>query len=201
MTDSRTSVERNADSASDGSTTLVGWRLLTIRAMWIGLVALLLVLWSLGTASLATDPAVDCLKHSCDPVDFSLQDRETAIEKDLPAGVLAYYQFGLSSAGFGVLYLLVASVIFWRKSNDWMGLLVSFTLVFLGALFFTSSDDALKRAYPELRPVADVASGIGRASFVSLFYLFPDGRFVPRWTRLPVGVLAASILAARPRII
>ena len=194
MKDTQTSAGHTAAPDKGGSTTLRGWRLLTIRAIWIGLVALSLVLWSLGTASLAKDPVVDCFKYSCDPVDFSLQDRETAIEKDLPAGVLAYYQFGLSSAGFGVLYLLVASVIFWRKSNDWMGLLVAFTLVFLGTLFFTSSDDALRRAYPELRPVAGIASGIGRASFVSLFYLFPDGRFVPRWTRVPVGVLAASIL-------
>jgi len=47
--------------------------------------------------------------------------------------------------------------------------------------------------------------GIGMASTVGLFYLFPDGRFVPRWTRglaiALLGVIGVLVAAGAPFLI
>jgi len=75
----------------------------------------------------------------------------------------------------------IGVAIFWRKSDDRMALFVSLMLLTLGA--------ALTIPYPLLDlPLiwtlsAEVVSFIGGASMVLFFYLFPDGRFVPHWTR------------------
>jgi hypothetical protein len=75
----------------------------------------------------------------------------------------------------------IAVAIFWRKSDDRMALFVSLMLLTLGA--------ALVVPYALLDlPLlwtlsAEVVSFVGVASVVLFFYLFPDGRFVPRWTR------------------
>jgi len=75
----------------------------------------------------------------------------------------------------------IGTAIFWRRSDDRMALLVSLMLFTLGA--------ALAVPYPLVElPLVWKASGeavsfIGSASLVLFLYLFPDGRFVPRWTR------------------
>jgi hypothetical protein len=82
---------------------------------------------------------------------------------------------------FVLISSAIGAAIFWRKSDDRMALFVSFMLLTLGA--------ALTVPYSLLdlpliwRLSAEVVSFIGAASVVLFFYLFPDGRFVPRWTR------------------
>ena len=93
-------------------------------------------------------------------MDFNAGDLEVARELGLPAGFLGRAFNGLAAGTFGVLFFIVGGVIFWRRSDDWMGLFVSFTLVFLGALLFTSSDDALLRTYPELNLTAEVLGAL-----------------------------------------
>ena len=143
---------------------------------------LVLVLWGLGTAVLVGEPVPDCAEVTCDPVDFNAADLELARELDLPTGVLTGPLPALIAALPGLLVFVIAGVIFWRRSNDWMALLVSFTLVYIAGVLFTSSNDAVDRTYPGLDPVMGVVFVIGIVSLGGLFYLFPDGRFVPRWT-------------------
>ena len=100
----------------------------------------------------------------------------------------------------GVLLALacfvVAAVIFWRRSNEPMALFVAMLLVMLGATFSGSIG-----ALGELAPIWKWLGGVLNASsfaFVFLFfYLFPDGRFVPRWTRwLVLPILAYAVPTA-----
>ncbi len=83
------------------------------------------------------------------------------------------------------LWLVISLVIFWRRSNDWMALFVSVFLVMLAT--------ALSPAIAVLVRVVGLSSPLGIGitllhllawSSVALFFaLFPDGRFVPGWTR------------------
>ena len=187
------------DSGLDGHTTLYGrWRLAGLLA-WVVLVALVLVLWSLGTAVLIREPLPDCVEVTCDPVDFNSGDVELARELGLPSGFMSGPLWGLLSVIPSGLFFLVAGVIFWRRSHDWMGLLVSFTLVFIGGFLFTSANDAVARTYPQLDPAMGIASLAGFVSLLALFFLFPDGRFVPRWARwvapvFPVAMMVSAML-------
>lgn len=82
---------------------------------------------------------------------------------------------------------VVAIVIFWRKSNDWMALLVALFLVLFPAsqgLGSHGSPTAVGVAYPSLQLLTSFLDAFGWTTFLLFLYLFPDGRFVPRWTSL-----------------
>lgn len=83
---------------------------------------------------------------------------------------------------FALVCFLVATIIFWRRSDDRMALLVAlFLMAFV--VSFTDVPHVLWQTYPAWRwPIATVAL-IGEISLPLCFYLFPNGQFVPRWTR------------------
>ena len=183
------------DQGARERTTLRGpWRPIA-QLVWLVLVVLVVVFWSLGTITLVSEPLPDCAEVTCDPVDFNAGDVEVAREIGLPTGLGDGLLADLIAFVPGLLFFIIAGVIFWRRSDDSMGLLVSFTLVFLGGLLFTSSNDALDRAYPELDVPVGIVSLLGLMSMAFMFYLFPDGRFVPRWTRWVAGSSLLLILA------
>jgi hypothetical protein len=81
---------------------------------------------------------------------------------------------------------VVASVIFWRRSNDPMALLVATMLVVWGPLNgpFVLTPSATERMYLALQAtLGSLVTFVGYMAWMLFFYLFPSGRFVPRWTR------------------
>ena len=102
-------------------------------------------------------------------------------------------QYGLS-IGNWLLYRLVLSIfialvfwivgflIFFRKGNDWFGLYIG--LIFV--LFGTVSGDpsaVFSGLHPELKWLLDPLSVLAWLGLFMLLFLFPNGRFTPRWTR------------------
>ena len=95
----------------------------------------------------------------------------------------AAYQVAINLL-FAVTYFVVAALIFWRKSDDLMALLASFSLVALGASF-PSIPSALAAVHPAWQVPVTIVGNEDVFAFPSLivfFFLFPNGRFVPRWT-------------------
>jgi hypothetical protein len=93
-------------------------------------------------------------------------------------------------------FALTGVWLFWRKSNDWMAMLVALTFVTVGA-FMTRSLWALERAYPQLRVPVRFVLVTAWVMMVLLLCLFPDGRFVPSWTRL-LAAVAVAVFASLP---
>ena len=161
---------------------LSGHPLVFARAAWI---AVALAAVGLFIASVPVEFAklrVPCPTEACSTAQLP------------PAGLGALEDLGLSidyfaayavamDVTFAAAYGAVAALIFWRKSEDRMGLFVSLALLTFGTATFPSTMAALA----DLHPVSDVAVAflhfLGSASFGLFLYLFPDGRFVPRWTR------------------
>ena len=90
-------------------------------------------------------------------------------------------------------FLIPALIIFARKSDDWLGIFVSAVLVLIGVantgafaalLWFdgTSNPEAF---------LVYMVSFLYKIATLLLLYVFPNGRFVPRWTRILVVVGAA----------
>jgi len=71
-------------------------------------------------------------------------------------------------------------VVFWRKSDDRMGLLGSFSLVLLGIIF---DQPVLVMIPPALTVPAEIVALLGNACSLIWGYLFPGGQFAPRWMR------------------
>ena len=83
------------------------------------------------------------------------------------------------------LWIAVGLVIFWRRSDDWMGLFVALVLVLAGTNFSPTSY-VLPIALGPTSLLGILGTGVqalGWSSLVLFFALFPNGRFVPGWTR------------------
>jgi signal transduction histidine kinase len=82
-----------------------------------------------------------------------------------------------------VVYVTVAALIFLRKPDDRMVLFVSFALLTFGTANFPVTIYALTTEHTAWWWPYAFLSFLGAASFGLFLYVFPDGRFVPRWTR------------------
>jgi len=115
-------------------------------------------------------------------------------ELGLSAGAYALYTVALETI-FVSGFAAVAIVIFWRRSEDPVALLVATMLVAWGPLngLFLPSPSAIEEPFPILgTALGQALTYIGYITWMLFFYLFPSGRFVPRWTRwlaLIYGVL------------
>jgi hypothetical protein len=115
-------------------------------------------------------------------------------ELGLSAGAYALYTVALDTI-FVSGFAAVAIVIFWRRSDDPVALLVATMLVTWGPLngLFLPTPSVIEEPYPILgMALGQALTYIGYITWMLFFYLFPSGRFVPRWTRwlaLIYGVL------------
>src|SRR5215203_4892621 len=90
---------------------------------------------------------------------------------------------GISIDWYARYQLSVSVAIFWRRSDDWMALLTSLGLVAFGIFFLTDGPTALGQQYPTVWLPVNLLAFFGSMSFILFLYLFPNGRFVPRWMR------------------
>jgi len=164
------------DSQSESHTRLRGHWLASLRGLWLAVAVLTLGLFVAGIPS-----RFDRL------LGIAAEYRPALQDLGLSADFYAAYLTALDIA-IVLTHFVLAALIFWRKSDDWMALFVSLTLVTAPLSFIK----ALEGVQPAWRLLADFVNYLGLVSSISLLYLFPDGRFVPRWTR-PLAVLWAGL--------
>ena len=85
---------------------------------------------------------------------------------------------------FALGYAGIAVLIFWRRSHDPWALFVSLALLLFGTHSFGSALLPLLIAHPVWRLPIEFLGFLGTAMFGTFLYIFPDGRFIPRWTIL-----------------
>jgi hypothetical protein len=108
-----------------------------------------------------------------------------------PLSIVYFLDIGIPLVS-GLIYIAVGLVILARKSRDGSGLFFALVFVFSGAN--TSGMDALVRAFPAFAGLASLWGALSWQLVFLLFYVFPDGRFVPRWTRwLLLGWLGVNV--------
>jgi hypothetical protein len=100
--------------------------------------------------------------------------------------------FLIDMAAFAVTGLLI----FWRRSDDWAAMLFALMLITSG-IIVVRSEWALERAVPWLELPVRFVWLLAVFLYLVVPFIFPDGRFVPRWTRL-LG--AAAIPAVVPLV-
>ncbi|MGE5221277.1 MAG: hypothetical protein ACM3PY_02495 [Omnitrophica WOR_2 bacterium] len=88
--------------------------------------------------------------------------------------------------------LTTAVIIFWLKRDDWLGLLVSIALLFFITILPTNN--SLRMAYPALQMPLFAFRSLAFLIILIVFYLFPDGHFVPKWTRGLVVLWIVTII-------
>jgi signal transduction histidine kinase len=181
-------------SHSTENTRLHGRWLVLARVVWVAL-----VVFALSTFVLSLPAYVAQLQTVCAGVTCVY-----SYGRLTPGTAHALQNLGLSIGGYAVSILAlitastlvsfgVAGLIFWRRSDDWMAMLVSLFLVTFGANFSAQGLLAANQQTAWVVPLT-ILTVLGYISLCLLLYLFPDGQFVPRWTRpLAVFVVASNI--------
>jgi hypothetical protein len=82
-----------------------------------------------------------------------------------------------------LVYVVVGVVLFWRRSDDRMALLASLSLVLFPVAYSSQIVGTLPAAW--MLP-AGIVELLGNLCLGLFFFVFPSGRFVPRWTSLLV---------------
>jgi hypothetical protein len=169
-------------------TVLHGRRLAITRVVWVAVALLAVTLFVAGLPLLYGEFRTLRIYPS------DARDRVSAYLAQLGLSV-DFYAAYLLALGIilAVACFAVATVIFWRRSDQPMALLVALLLVLLGATFWgtTHMVDAI---HPILGWLSSVLESLSLGLLLLLFYLFPTGQFVPRWTRWPAGVLIVEMV-------
>jgi len=167
----------SAGSANTVPTRLSGSWLLLARILWLGGVILLVALCLVMLPAFDTLLQTICTGAACDLLQPTPESAQSIQGVGLSLSAYATLTLTLSLASV-LLGLVVSGVIFWRKSDDWMALLVAASVVALSTLYITYTFQGSPSAWQALAIVLNV---LGNGVFFLVCTLFPNGRFVPRW--------------------
>ena len=160
-------------------TVLRGRALPAARAAWVALVATVLALFVTGipasyrTARILRPETVAGLEH-------------LGVPTGLPAAYLTILDT-VTMLGFAG----IAVLIFARRSDDWIAMLMALTLVLTAMLYTAPAFEA-----PAPVPLVAMLCALGEICQLAVIYLFPSGRFVPRW----IWILLVPLVVWRPAI-
>lgn len=175
-------ISGGADLCSLADTRLRGYQLTLARSIWVLFTGLSLVIFFASLPLYFNELQSICESANC------IQGQPTHMT------VQALHSLSLSISGYalGELVILICTawvgfvvggVIFWRKSDDWMALLVSLFLVTFATVNY-SFPAALISLNSAWKVPVEVVQFLSNVSVAFFGFLFPNGRFAPRWTGL-----------------
>lgn len=173
--------------ASAGAhTRLSGRALVIVRSAWLILSGLSLVLLAMDVRLYAAVLQTTCVRAICPSTQLT------------PAGARVVAHLGWSLPVYGrvviidtllviAIFYAVAVFLAWRRSDDWLALLVAYMLLATGTATVTSSLPVPNATWSFLNNL-ELFLGYAPALFL-VFYLFPDGSFTPRWLGWAIGLV------------
>ena len=164
---------------------MTGRRFGTARPVVLTTCAALVVLFVVALpASYAQIVSLDSLPSGIDAAEV----RANLESSGMSVGFYAGFQVTLHVL-FAVVCVVLAAMMLGRRAPTGMTLVTSLVLVLLGTTFWNTIG-ALS-TYDEMwGRVGDTLGALSKAALFVLLFVFPDGRFVPGWTRY----LAAAFL-------
>lgn len=175
--------------------------LLSARIAWLGLAAVILVLLFFAAPRDLAVMQTPCVSRLCVRGQVTRQDVPLLEAYGISVRTFGVLMFGLQ-LGCMLMYIAVAGVIFRRRSDDWMALLGSAMLLAWGA-----STSEIFATLDTLGPLwwwlVTLVWLLSSSLLTYFFFLFPSGRFVPRWMRwlAPVWIAGTNLHDLLPLIV
>jgi len=164
---------------------------------------LVLVLFAIGLHVLGAAPRVEQVAFSCGPAEvcptlFTETDRSVLEDAGLRPLSVVWYLEGVASL-MVVLSTIAAWMIVWRQPRNLTALVASLFLVFV-AVAAAQNANAIAGSYPGLEWAVAVFGFVTSALTAAVFLIFPDGRFVPGWSRwiFVAWIAVSAVLAFGP---
>jgi hypothetical protein len=170
---------------------LRGRKLFLARVVWIAVAVIAMVPFVVGVPADYAHYRTVCPDSECGA--WRLEPEAVSAVENLGLSVSFYAVYNVAldivqTLGFWIL----GAFIFWKKSDDFMALFVSVMLVSFGSLGMANYVlYAFGNTHPAWWPLIRFVESVALVSFFTSFYLFPDGRFVPHWIRMPIVVFVA----------
>jgi len=170
---------KHSELHTNTGTSMYGYTLLLARAVWLALFCLILLVFLLGIPNTLQ-------------VALFLHPQTVAGLKQigLQASFPAIYIVTLDTSMM-LVFACFAALIVWRRSDDWMIMFVSLTLLSTAMLY---TAPAFEAKVPLL--LLALLASFAEICQVSIVYLFPDGRFVPR----SMWILLLPLFVWRPLV-
>jgi hypothetical protein len=168
-----------------------------VLADWTGILWLGIGLATLGLFVPSEVTAHDLLQHSCAGAqcfDHQLTPHVAALLRHAGFSLEFYaaYYTGLA-AFFAAVWTALAVVLVARKPSDHMARFAGMAFVSFGCSLFGVMNAPAAASYG-WAPAAQLLNNAGFLSLFILLYVFPDGRFVPSWTRWVALAEIASLI-------
>lgn len=113
--------------------------------------------------------------------------------------VEVYALFNVFAEGYIVLaFLLSAVILFWRRSDEPIALVTALALSIFPLAAFSIVVDT-QRMGGLFATLIGMAQTIGPSLLYTIIFIFPDGRFIPRWT-LWASIAWLALLLGFPRL-
>jgi len=191
LADTERKSESGSVNSSTATTRLSGSRLILARVLWVAVVTLIVALFLVVLPAYYALLQTVCTGATCAPTQPTLDSAQGIQKLGLSLGAYATFTLALTIA-LAFLCIAVSAVIFWRRSDDWMALLAALGGVALGTLYVTFT---LLGSHSAWQMLAIVLNVLGNGVFFLVCSLFPNGRFVPRWTRwlLPCWIVSGIV--------
>ena len=182
------------------NTRVQGLRLVGIRALWV-----VVVIWGLTMNVMGIKQRyIQLMERLPDTIQ---NDGASRADEQLSVSEIAVLeqQYGYSHHQYALyvlvlelitvfIYLLMSSIIFWYRSDDWMAILTAIGVLALG-ISAPTIDDALADQDGRWHWWVEGFQFFAVCAFNFIFFFFPDGRAVPRWTRpLAIGGVTLAVL-------
>ena len=153
------------------------------RAAWLLITGVGVVMFAVGVRLLFQQLATTCTGSDCLRQQLAPEALPAMAEIGLTLTEYAVLQL-MPTVIFAVVCVLVGALIFWQRSHDLMAFSSSLWLVTFGLTLFEEEVRATGAAYPWLQPAALMLIWLGGVILLPLFFfIFPNGRFAPRWTK------------------
>src|SRR5437764_10022875 len=182
----------NPDRPGAAGTRLHGRWLILAWVSWAALVVLMLsVFVDSIPVYIAKLQTMGVSATTCTSQHLTLDPAQALRDLGLSVGSYAVFSVTLIVAS-ALGWFAVGGVIVWHKSADWMALLVAMMLVTEGVVGISCLPGPLEKSALAWRLPLHFLYFLGPVLFLLVFSLFPNGQFVPRWTRWMVVALSAA---------
>lgn len=165
--------------------------LLGVRLLWLIGTALALALVVAAIPYGYEQIQLVCVAQPCPDYQLTAEDAREWAARGITPRALAAYDILVGVGLRAVVCFGIAAAIARRRFDDERALLVALLIVLLGA---NGAADFLSDTPTIWRGAAALVQALIESGLVLFCYLFPDGRFAPRWARWPAALAVGLTL-------
>ncbi len=182
----------NTSRSGDQDMHLQGRLLTAVQIIWILVAMLALLVFVVGLPAFYGQIQSVCAGNNCTGAQVPVEQARALEAHGISLMSYALYSVIVVTLST-LIWFSIGWLIFWRKSDSWIALLVALQAVTQGV---SSSLPALEHGPSLWHYPAILLDFLNTVLLFMVFALFPNGRFVPKWTRwLALVWIALNVLS------